>query len=381
MCPVRTPPAPEPRPASPRPAAVGRLLQPGRVRHEDIEARVGRPDGATVGRDHVRVAPLLHVSDLRGRRTVAVGHVTLVVPEDGGVAFDVAADSLWVHDDETGAFDELPWERADHLVAEIGALLADVPATAPADQRVAACAKTVCESSRNAVADLREFRYELELALARNSLDATGAGRQVKVVAALLQLDIIAGRAADQAREAVREGLWLYVDDDDAYHAHRSLHDPSLASVRPSEQTSLSRPWMRVHDAAVRQCTEMGRQLEQEHLAVSSLLAAASSISGAREAEAQGRFNVMVGVVSICLGVPALVLGLYGADSVVPFESWRQVWAFLPIAVVLLGSLAIATFSPAGSPVRQGRWLVGSLVLLVLTLLVFAGLVVPAADG
>jgi len=71
----------------------------------------------------------------------------------------------------------------------------------------------LAELSRDAVASVREIRYDLEHRLAHFSSKGLPTSSNTPIVASLLQLNIICGRAADEAREAVREGLWLHLSD------------------------------------------------------------------------------------------------------------------------------------------------------------------------
>ena len=140
-------------------------------------------------------------------------------------------------------------------------------------------------------------------------------------------------------------------------------------------------PWMRLHDAAVRQCQEMCRQLEKESDSIRVLLSAASSISGSREADAQSRFNLLVALLSIGLGIPALFLTMYGANLLLPLNTWPKVGAFLPVGFALLvaGAAAIG-LAPRGS--KRRVWLIcGGIVLAVLLAMIAAAIWAPVTLG
>ncbi|MUK01313.1 hypothetical protein GM708_04840 [Vibrio cholerae] len=244
------------------------------------------------------------------------------------------------------------------------------------DWIAASFAKQICERSRDSIPQLREIRYGLENRLAVHSASDSGSDEHTSIVASLLQLNIILGRTADQAREAVREGLWVYVSDDEAYHSYRRLRDPSIISEF-SPATAALRTWMRLHDAAVRQCEELRKQADAEAGSIRALLASASSISNAWEAEAQSRFNVLIAVISVGLGVPALVLALYGAELLLPLNTAPRQLAFLPVAAGLMVAALIAILkAPRGR--HRSIWRLGAgVIVIVLVLLVVAGIFAP----
>jgi hypothetical protein len=197
------------------------------------------------------------------------------------------------------------------------------------------------------------------------------------VVAALLQLSVQAGRATDQVLYVDREGLYVVLTNVEAYKSYRRLRDPSMLNgARPAEEHMES--WMKLHDAAMRQCEELHRQLDVESTTIRSLIAAAASISSSREADAQTRFNVLAAVVSIGLGLPALVLTLYGASAIVPFNSRERWVALAPVAVALILASALA-FRQGHKMKRGNDWNIGALGIrfFVLVLLLVGGTLVP----
>ncbi|WP_458779313.1 hypothetical protein [Arthrobacter sp. D3-16] len=228
-----------------------------------------------------------------------------------------------------------------------------------------------------AVHSVREIRYDLEHRLAQFSSNGLPTSSSTPIVASLLELSIICGRAADEAREAVREGLWLHLSDSSAYHSYRRLQDPSIINAA-EPATSATRPWMRLHDAGVRQCMEMRKQLDAEAGSARNLMAAAASVSNSREADGQSAFNTLAAVVSLGLGIPALVLALYGADRLLPLNTQPRQLAFIPVAIGLLLAAVIAIWrAPKG---RSGWiWVVAAIgiIALLLSLLVVAGLLAP----
>lgn len=356
---------------------------PGAVSNRDMDERAVSENLAASG--GLRVAPLLvFPGNALGERWVAVGYVLIAVgPED--TALEATLVAAWsengranefalVPEDDSERRKEIERMTAEHLHAAVGG------ARVPEDRAHAAAslAKHFSELSRNAVASVREIRYALETCLAESSTDTKASEQYTDVIAALLQLNIICGRAADQARESVREGLWVHSTDSEAYHAYRKLQDPTLINqYEPAAYAT--RPWMRLHDAAVRQCQEMCRQLEKESESIRMLLSAASSISGSREADAQARFNLLVALLSIGLGIPALFLTMYGANLLLPMNTWPKVGAFLPVGLALLGAGAAAIwYAPRGS--KRRVWLLcGTSVIVVLIFMVVAAILAPVS--
>ncbi|MFZ3454637.1 hypothetical protein [Arthrobacter sp. 7Tela_A1] len=333
----------------------------------------------------LRVAPLLLLpGNTDGERWAAVGHVLITVTP-GRVSVEATLVAAWAENGNVNEFTLIPAADSARRT-EIESLAAHqlqerLELTDLSGEPVitaARLAKSLAEFSRNTVGSVREIRYALEACLAESSTDTKASEEYTDVIAALLQLNIICGRAADQAREAVREGLWVHTTDSEAYHAYRKLQDPALINQH-SPATHETRPWMRVHDAAVRQCQEMCRQLEKETECIRMLLSAASSISGSREADAQARFNLLVALLSIGLGIPALFLTMYGANLLLPMNTWPKVGAFLPVGIALLGAgTAAIWFAPRGS--KRRIWLLcGTSVLVVLVLMVAAAILAPVS--
>ena len=378
-------------PAAAVPVIVSIEHQRGRIGQVAMESRVltdylGLPSGKSV----IRVVPLLRTFEVAGQQHVATGSLRVVVSAAQEVAFEVFLQGLWARPEDAWCFAPLSVTEADDaekLTAATTALASQLSHTlsVPADgddvdleYLAATLAKGLAEKSRNAVAELRETRYNLELELAETSTRATTQGSQASVVSALLQLGIICGRAADSNREAVREGLWVHLTDPAAYHSHRVLQDPAIIT-HFAPATALTRSWMRLHDAAIRQCTELGRQLDAESVAVHALLSAAASVSSSREADAQTSFNTLAAVASLGLGIPALVLALYGADRLLPLDTLPRQLAFLPVAAGLVFATVLAMRrSPRGEHRRV--WIVGAAVTLtaLLGLLVVAGIIAPS---
>lgn len=350
-------------------------------------AAAGQNAGAA-GPSLLRVVPLLRVSGPKGKRAVLVGHSRLVVQDRERVALESFVNDVWVEGADEGAFIHLDLNEAtgNEAVQEATGRFVDSlpawPGEARGDDRqmlIAAQAKALAELSRNSVAEVREIRYDLEHRLARFSSRDHPTSSNTPIVASLLELNIICGRAADQAREAVREGLWLHLSDSEAYHSYRRLQDPSIIN-EAAVATFSTRPWMRLHDAAVRQCLEMRKQLDAESNSARNLMAAAASVSSSREADAQSSFNTLAAVASLGLGIPALVLALYGADRLLPLNTEPRQMAFIPVAAGLFFAAVIAIWrAPKGRSSRVWIFAAVGIILILLSLLIAAGLLAPSS--
>jgi len=328
----------------------------------------------------LRIAPLLQVIGKPDERTVVTGTIRIVVAHGANVSLTVDVANVWV--EVAHSFAALEPESDGYAKARevIRASLKRIAVDSAEDEHTIAArlAKDIAESSRNSVAAVRELRYELENLLSQANAPKTRGADQISVVSSLLQLNVITSRAADVARESVREGLWLWACDDDAYQSYRRLQDATIINeYEPA--TAQTRTWMRRHDAAIRQCLDMRKQLDAESTTVQSLLAAASSVSSSREADAQSRFNTLAAAASLGLGLPALVLALYSADRLVPLISVQRWIAFAPVVV---GLLLAAVLAIASAPRGKARvlWLLGATGILVIvgTLLLVAGTLAPS---
>jgi hypothetical protein len=81
---------------------------------------------------------------------------------------------------------------------------------------------------------------------------------------------------------------------------------------------------------------------------------------------------------SLGLGIPALVLALYGAERLLPLDTGPRQLAFIPVAAGLVLAAALAIWrAPSGRHRRV--WAVGAVTVLVslLSLLVLAAIIAP----
>lgn len=193
----------------------------------------------------------------------------------------------------------------------------------------ATLAKDFAEHSVDELVKLRSIRYGLERKLMKEATAEKNPHRStVPIVASLTLLGVFASNAGDQARHLIREGLWLHMTNKEAYHGYRISRDSSIVKVDYGRNPfDAPKDWMEKHDRAIRHCESFERQLHEESSSVRSLLVAASSLAGAKEADAQARLNLTVATASIALGLPALIFSLYGANNFAFLKSFSETGA------------------------------------------------------
>ncbi|WP_232285295.1 hypothetical protein [Saccharomonospora xinjiangensis] len=330
------------------------------------------------------VAPLLRVVALPQGRRVVVGRIRVSVKGEGsatanptvrstaGTTVDIAAETtakaaagtpvetavdvvvqaVWAENDGWHQETELPAGLAEALFAALASpshLVPDEP-----QARAMVMAKAFAEGSRNELTRLRAMRYELE----RRIADLLAQRRTTTlraVLAEVVELSMAVSRARDQAREAGRSRLhsWLWSDG-----------EPPMAPV---------------HEAALRHCLAMDAELAEEDARLHSLLSGLSTLAVAQDGEAQQRFNLAAAAVAAGLGLPALILALYGADAVLPLDSWASAWrALLPIGgtTLLAVLLALRTMPGRANPRHYVTAVVA--VLALVAILFVAGASVKA---
>lgn len=243
---------------------------------------------------------------------------------------------------------------------------------ADAQSLAAVVCKASAEASRGAVKDLRNLRYDLEAQLSW-ALTDTEEDWGLEYVARLARIGTAVGQARDVGRAAVREGFWLYLDDDDAYHAYRKAADPSLLTDTPPA-TAATQPWMRSHDAGARQCRALEEELTEEAGAVAGILNAATAVALSHEAQVQDEFNRWAGVAALGLGLPSVVLAYLGASDklqLYPFSA--KLVAILPVFAALAMAFVLTRDRlPAGT--KRPAWMfLGVLALLIVVTGIAAG--------
>lgn len=242
----------------------------------------------SVGSDSLdgHVVPFVRVTKEEVRR-ILVGHA-----RSDGTRIDVAVRAVW---SENGGWHREMWSGGD--VSE----LLKHPAHRIPDGNVNAdvvIPKAIAEGSRNTVAELRGLRYEMERQVADLLAQRRNTALRL-VMAQLVELSIAFSRARDQARDTLRE---------------------------------VKAPGVRLH------CEAMDVELGEEITRLQALLSSVSTFAVAQEGEAQQRFNMLAAAAAAGLGLPALILSLYGADAYLPFTWDKAGRALGPIA----GALALA---------------------------------------
>lgn len=332
----------------------------------------------------LRIVPLLAATRAGNSRQIVVGSIS-IVSRSGRVR-------LWVRTAEVvtvgqagdhTSLSETPGsacsrESRDKLSAHLKLLLAEsLPGNSSApysdEELVVFVAKNFAERSADALEGLRAMRYDLERQLIkRDNVRAHSQLSASSIISSLTLMGIIVGRAADHCRQILREGLWLHATNSAAYHAYRRHRDPSL--LKAGELLDVRAiAWMPKHDAATRHCQSMENQLREESRSLRAILSAASTISGANEADSQRRLNYIVASASIALGLPALIFSLYGANILEDLKDFSQS-EWIMIVLVGLGSCFLALIL---AWVKKARKLIGSWWMFALAL----GLVVLALQG
>ncbi|GHF66216.1 hypothetical protein FHX82_005996 [Amycolatopsis bartoniae] len=298
------------------------------------------------GAEAFLAVPFVRLSRQSGERSLVSGQAR-VLSAAGAPEVTVAVRAVWA---ETGGW-HLESGSDGHVVA------LEVPPPDEADPRAAVVqvAKAIAESSRNEIAHVRGLRYELERQLAE-LLAKRRHGTLRPLLAQLVELSTALGRVRDQAQEAVRDGMWIWLWDEDAYRGGNGA------------------AWTTTYRAGLRHCEVIDQQLAEEISRLHSLLSSMSAFAVAQDSEAQDRFNLMAAVVAAGLGLPALILSLYGADSYLPLSSFDHAWrALLPIAVTVgVATTAAVRFLPGLS---RGRHYAAALAVaaVLVGILWFAG--------
>ncbi len=195
------------------------------------------------------------------------------------------------------------------------------------------------------------------------------------VLADVVGLSTVVGRARDIARSCLRSGLKYSINNPAMYHAQRRLLDPSLPP-REGREAAETDPTFPVYDAGVRQCRALAQELSDEVDALRAVLASGSAIAVTRDAQAQERFTILATVSAVALGLPALVLALYGASAFLPFDPSLAFGSFRLLYPVLVAGIMAACLAATLPGKGKRRWrFFGTLagVIVVFVLLAFAG--------
>jgi hypothetical protein len=339
-----------------------------------------------------RTAPLLAILNTGVGRLMVVGRCEVTVAAHRPPAIRVLAQGLWLASrsadtDTARRSRRRPGRSAGRLSTtdrnwrmvagfdRLGELLLgwfrNNPHAIPADGEGCATviAKAIAESSRDEVYTVRAVRYELERVIGANLRRARTQELEF-VLADVVELTVAVSRARDEATEAWRGGLSSWRSDLAAYHAQRRLQDPTLPR-RAGARRASRRAWFAILDAGVRQCKAMDQLLTEEATLLHQLLDAAASVSVARDAQAQETFTLVATVGGVLIGMPALILALYGATAVLPLNMSNSV-VLLPVAAAGLVAGLLAAFLP-------GRERVGKIGRFSVTLIATAATIVLLA--
>lgn len=319
------------------------------------------------GAETFLTAPLVRLLVAPEGRRLVVGQARIAVAVDGRTDVTVAVNAVW---DEVGGWHQEPagTVRLDDLLS---AALAE-PAHLVPDEggaRAVTVAKAFAEGSRNEVFRLRELRYESE----RRIADLLARRRTVslrRALADVVELSMAVNRARDQAREALRERMHLWLWHSGVYGFLGPAPDEAIEGPAP--------PWLRTHRAALRHCEAMDAELAEEDSRLRALLNSMSTFAVAQENEAQQRFNLFAAVAAAGLGLPALILSFYGAEPFLPLNSVDRAWrALVPIAVTVLVAVLFGLRRMPGRRTPRDYLLGLGFVAALLAMLLVAGALAP----
>lgn len=200
--------------------------------HPD-ETRPFERSGATT----YRVVPFLRLLGEHGARTLVVGRLRIAAAGGGLPALTLVLCAAW---SERHAWTQVPevGPRAEELLA---ASLAEPAHPVSGDERtvVAVLAKAAAESSHNEVSRVRGLCYELERRFA-DQLASRRREAMRPLLAEIVELSIALNRARDQARAARRDGLWLWLGDEEAYRRSRAESAPGPEAPVPARMHHLA---------------------------------------------------------------------------------------------------------------------------------------------
>ncbi|WP_082114686.1 hypothetical protein [Lentzea aerocolonigenes] len=270
--------------------------------------------------------PFVRVTKEEARR-ILVGYA-----RTDGQRIDVVIRAVW---SENGSWHRETWHGGDasELLKHPAHRIPDDSAKADVIE------KAVAEGSRNTVAELRGLRYEMERQVADLLAQRRNTALRL-VMAQLVELSIAFSRARDQARDTLRE---------------------------------VKAPGVRRH------CEAMDVELGEEITRLQTLLSSVSTFAVAQEGEAQQRFNMLAAAAAAGLGLPALILSLYGADAYLPF-TWDKAWRALgPIAGALVLAAGIILRRMPGRTTAKHCLTALGLIAGLMGVLLIAGFLAPRA--
>jgi hypothetical protein len=136
--------------------------------------------------------------------------------------------------------------------------------------------------------------------------------------------------------------------DSSAYHGYRRSRDLTLINEQPPADVT-TRPWMRAHDAAIRQCEAMAELLGEEVQALTQMVQSAGVMAQIHDAESADTLNKVASAAAVGIGLPSLGLAYYGADKLFALD---LTGAVAVLAVILVPTLLAV---PASMVVSRGR--------------------------
>ncbi|SFP47209.1 hypothetical protein SAMN05421810_102688 [Amycolatopsis arida] len=321
---------------------------------------------ARSGADAFLATPLLRFVGEPGRRRLVVGQAQVSARVGAEPELTVAVWATW--SEAAGWHQEAEPSEVAGSDVFAGLPLSGRPPVDDPHAAVVLLTKAIAESSRNEVYRLRDLRYEFEQRLAALLTNRRHDSLR-PLLAQIIEISVAAGRARDQAQAAVRDGLWIWLWDSGAYQRTRPDRDE-----RPVDGPG----WLGTQRAAIRHCQAMDAQLAEEVDRLHSLLTSMSAFAVAQDSEAQDRFNVLAATAAAGLGVPALILSLYGADSFLPLDTFDRAWrALVPIGLAVLAvAFAALRWLPGMSRARHYT-AATALVAALVSILLFAGALAP----
>ena len=293
---------------------------------DPVDPNLGAQVTVTVGTEHLDGDAVPFVRITKGDvRRILVGQA-----RTDGDRLDVVVRAVWSEDGG--------WHRESWRGGDVSELLRHPAHLIPGNgEKPGVIAKALAEGSRNTVAELRGLRYEMERQVADLLAQRRNTALRL-VMAQLVELSIAVSRARDQARDTLRE-----------------VRNPGVT----------------------RHCEAMDAELGEEITRLQSLLSSVSTFAVAQEGEAQQRFNTLAAAAAAGLGLPALILSLYGADDYLPF-TWDTAWrALTPIAGVLVLAAGIILPRLPGRGTAKNFLKALGLIAGLICVLLIAGLLAP----
>ncbi|MEV6239473.1 hypothetical protein [Lentzea sp. NPDC051838] len=292
---------------------------------DPVDPALGAQLTVTVGSENLGGEAVPFVRVTKGEvRTILVGQA-----RTDGDRIDVAIRAMW---SENGG-----WHREHWRGGDVSELLKHPAHLIPDGQQKGVISKAIAEGSRNTVSELRGLRYEMERQVADLLAQRRNTALRL-VMAQLIELSIALSRARDQARDTLRE-----------------VRTPGV----------------------VRHCEAMDVELGEEITRLQSLLSSVSTFAVAQEGETQQRFNTLAAAAAAGLGLPALILSLYGADDYLPF-TWDTAWrALAPIAGVLVLAAGVILPRLPGRATAMNFLKAFGLIAGLIGVLLIAGLLAP----